>query len=260
MGRQPGRLLCRFAGTTMRLILSLIIACRLKVLGTRIGSCWQGTIINAIHNGGNSAELQRIRNEHHGEPECVVEGRVLGWLAPTRGIWHTLYGKLARTYRICRAAIGDAWLKLPAVYTGKLFANIDAPWMQAHSLGKYVQRIRTPPYVSAKPDIYYRKLHHDGRRKGSEDTFLILCSDGLVDLHGGIPFPHIGKQANRWVQVVGKELDKELSERGERVNLALKLLRDAIGGEDMHLSSRILTVEMEERWIDDTTIIVQRFV
>lgn len=39
----------------------------------------------------------------------------------------------------------------------------------------------------------------------------------------------------------------------------MALLREAIGGNDVHAVSRNLTVEMEERWMDDTTIIIQRF-
>ena len=130
--------------------------------------------------------------------------------------------------------------------------------MQIHSIDKYAYRIRTPPYVSAKPDVYYHKLRRDRRRNGTGDPFLILCSDGLVDLRSGATTLNVESLANRWAQVVGREIDKESSGRSSRANLAMKLLRDAIGGDDMHLS-RVLTVEMEERWIDDTTIIVQRF-
>lgn len=38
-----------------------------------------------MHNGGNDQELQRIRDKHPRERECVVERRVLGFLAPTKG-------------------------------------------------------------------------------------------------------------------------------------------------------------------------------
>ncbi|KAI0686356.1 protein serine/threonine phosphatase 2C [Cytidiella melzeri] len=209
--------------------------------GSHNGMSWQATVINTLHNGSNDAELQRIRSEHSGEPECVLNRRVLGWLAPTR-------------------AIGDAWLKLPGVYTEKIFANVEAPWMHAHSLERYVSRIKTPPYVSMKPDVYCRRIHRDRRRNGSADVFLITCSDGLVDLTADEPHYPIGRLANRWVQVVGREIDNERSVRGgPRANLALKLLRHAIGGDDLHLSSRTLTVEMDEKWTDDTTIIIQRF-
>lgn len=42
-------------------------------------------------------------------------------------------------------------------------------------------------------------------------------------------------------------------------NVAVRLLRDAIGADDIRRASANLTVEMEERWIDDTTIVVHRF-
>ena len=38
-----------------------------------------------IHNGGNRRELRRVEDEHPGERECVMDDRVLGFLAPTRG-------------------------------------------------------------------------------------------------------------------------------------------------------------------------------
>ena len=41
--------------------------------------------ISEIHNGSNKHELRRIRDEHPGEPECILDDRVLGFLAPTRG-------------------------------------------------------------------------------------------------------------------------------------------------------------------------------
>ena len=131
--------------------------------------------------------------------------------------------------------------------------------MQNHSLDKYAHRIRTPPYVSVKPDVYYHKLRRDRRRNGCGDVFLILCSDGLIDLDDDASPPLVEALAKRWVAVVGDQIDKEGSGRGPRMNLALALLRDVIGVEDTELASRLLTVEMEERWLDDTTIIVQRF-
>ncbi|KAI0342052.1 protein serine/threonine phosphatase 2C [Trametopsis cervina] len=212
------------------------------VLGRRDAKSWKATTINTLHNGSNAAELQRIRSEHHGESECILNGRVLGWLAPTR-------------------AIGDGWLKFPAIYTEKVFSKVEAPWMTAHSLEKYVPLIKTPPYVSGKPEVYHRKIRRD-RRHGSNagEAFLITCSDGLLDLTADTFDRTVERRVNRWVNIVGEELDKELLERRQRTNLALKLLRDAIGGDDLHLASRTLTVEMEEKWIDDTTIIVQRFI
>ena len=50
----------------------------------------------------------------------------------------------------------------------------------------------------------------------------------------------------------------ESHRNGSRTNLAVHLLRDAIGGNDIHRASANLTVEMDERWMDDTTILVHR--
>lgn len=40
-------------------------------------------------------------------------------------------------------------------------------------------------------------------------------------------------------------------------NMALRLLRRMLGGEDRYSVSRVLTLDMDEAWIDDTAIIVQ---
>jgi len=58
---------------------------------------------------------------------------------------------------------------------------------------------------------------------------------------------------HRWVTVVGRAIGNRA-----RGNLALSLLRDGLGGDDIRLISQKLTVEMEEKWMDDVTIIVQR--
>ena len=42
--------------------------------------------VTDVHNGGNALELDRVRQTHPGENECVLNSRVLGFLAPTRGM------------------------------------------------------------------------------------------------------------------------------------------------------------------------------
>lgn len=158
------------------------------------------------------------------------------------------------------AAIGDGWLKLPTIYTKNVFIHLDTPWMHRESLPKYLPRLQTPPYVSSTPDVYHRRLR---RRKGSGndpcDAFLITCSDGLLDLGRPEPISLSQPLIDRWVEVVGRSLGGNHA-ASEASNLALALLRDCIGGDDIHLVSRNLTVEMEERWMDDITILVQRFI
>ncbi|KAI9067130.1 protein serine/threonine phosphatase 2C [Trametes sanguinea] len=200
---------------------------------------WRGTVINSIHNGSNPGELERIRSEHPEETDCTWNDRVLGFLAPTR-------------------AIGDAWLKLPAVYAELVFKHLEADWLSAEVMEAHVPRIRTPPYLSSTPDVYHIPLrNHNAQTSGAETSprILILCSDGLSDLYDGYSFQDM---AEEWTQLVGRVLDSKPGPGTERTNLALSLLREAIGGSDTQLVSRNLTVEMEERWMDDTTIVVQR--
>lgn len=45
---------------------------------------WQIEVLTTTHNGDNDDELDRIRAEHPGEDECILNRRVLGALAPTR--------------------------------------------------------------------------------------------------------------------------------------------------------------------------------
>lgn len=124
----------------------------------------------------------------------------------------------------------------------------------------------TPPYISSTPEITYRRL--DSLRQSLSATptrFLILASDGFADLCGD----DAGGEAivRRWAQGLtaltgGGPADdswtsgKHVSVRGSN-NMALRLLREALGGDD-HLSvSKVLTLNMETAWIDDTAIIVQ---
>jgi pyruvate dehydrogenase phosphatase len=79
-----------------------------------------------------------------------------------------------------------------------------------------------------------------------------MCSDGFVNLYmydetRASSLEHI---AAKWVSLVNLESDEQ--------NEALRLLRDAIGGEDEDRVARNLTRRAPVRWIDDTTILVVR--
>ncbi|KAJ7132885.1 phosphatase 2C-like domain-containing protein [Mycena crocata] len=221
-------------GTT--LVLSLtdpneknVWVANLGVLGLRHPSgTWAGTLINHLHAGHDLREAQRIRAEHPREPDSVKNGRVLGFLEPTR-------------------AIGDIWLKIPALYTSRVFSNFDQDWISQSTLQRCTSRISTPPYVSNIPDVYHRDLP-------SQPWFLILCSDGLsaAETYDGLDG---STMARMWTESVGRILDSQTP----AVNTALSLLRAAIGGHDEHKVSRSLTVEMDERWMDDVSISIQRF-
>ena len=78
-------------------------------------------------------------------------------------------------------------------------------------------------------------------------SFLLMCSDGLMDLYEDERLEFLAK---KWVSKIGGDCQK-------KDNLALDVLREALGGKDEEKVSRMLTVEMSFRWMDDTTILVQ---
>jgi len=81
-----------------------------------------------------------------------------------------------------------------------------------------------------------------------------MCTDGLMDSYEDdrLKLEHV--LAPRWVENVGDKINRDPEQR----NLALSLLRDALGGEDGDKVSRMITVEMTFRWMDDTTVLVHR--
>lgn len=46
--------------------------------------------LSSYHNGTDQSERERLMEEHPGEAECVVDDRVLGAIAVTRGKPDTL--------------------------------------------------------------------------------------------------------------------------------------------------------------------------
>jgi pyruvate dehydrogenase phosphatase len=145
-------------------------------------------------------------------------------------------------------ALGDTWLKLPPIFSQRVLLDFRREW-NVQRPETYVARVKSPPYVSNVPDVHHYPLPK-GAPGQQRDLFLISCSDGLADLYDGQTRPDM---IHRWVTVVGRSIENRT-----RGNLALSLLRDGLGGADIRLVSQKLTVEMEEKWMDDVTIIVQR--
>jgi len=200
------------------------------VLGSRTHAGeWSAAFTTVPHDGENPSEVLRIRNQHPGELECLVNNRIVGFLGPTR-------------------SLGDTWLKLPPIFSQRVLLKFRQEW-NVQRPETYIARVKSPPYVSCVPDVHHIPLPKRSPGQKS-DLFLISCSDGLVDLYGGLTRADM---IQRWVTVVGRSIENRM-----RGNLALALLRDGLGGDDIHLVSQKLTVEMEEKWMDDVTMIVQR--
>jgi pyruvate dehydrogenase phosphatase len=191
-------------------------------------------IVNSAHNCNNPSESQRIQQEHPSEQGCVCDNRVLGYLAPTR-------------------ALGDTWLKVPSVYTRRVFASHLQDWLPPRQVAQYASRILTPPYISDLPEVYHHSLD-----VSQHEILLILSSDGLQDLYDNHDIQLSDQEmADRWVGLVGHHMDST-TDMDLQGNLAVRLLRDAVGGDNTELVSRNLTLEMEDKWMDDITILVQR--
>jgi len=200
------------------------------VLGSRTQSGdWSAAFVTVPHDGNNPSEVRRIQNQHPGEPDCMKDNRIVGFLGPTR-------------------SLGDTWLKLPPIFSQRILLNFRREW-NVQQPETYAARVKSPPYVSSVPDVHHLPLPK-GLPGQQRDLFLISCSDGLVDLYGGVTRQDM---IHRWVTVVGRTIESRT-----RGNLALSLLRSGLGGDDVRLVSQKLTVEMEDKWMDDVTIIVQR--
>lgn len=144
-------------------------------------------------------------------------------------------------------ALGDFYFKLPAMYTHRVFLNTEPGFQSPDKVRSFISRNLTPPYLSGVPDV----RHVDLTALKSSEVFLILCTDGLMDCYDDDRLKLQDDLGPRWVRHVGKQSK-------EPGNLALSLLRDALGGNDTVKVSRVITVEMSFRWMDDTTILVQR--
>ncbi|KAG1896995.1 phosphatase 2C-like domain-containing protein [Suillus fuscotomentosus] len=204
----------------------------LVVLGSRrdANSQWNASILSDNHNGNNPAEADRIKQQHPGEPECIFDDRVLGNLAVTR-------------------AVGDHSFKLPRIYAEKIFLNVEPGFRVPAAIESFIPRNLSPPYVSNLASVRYVDLHE----QSSCDCFILMCSDGLVDLYMDDPdhVESLTSLVQKWVGIVGDVVKDDIQEA------MLRLLRHALGAEDIDSVSCMLNVDMPVPYMDDTTVILQ---
>jgi pyruvate dehydrogenase phosphatase len=221
---------------------------------------WDIEVLTVTHNGDNDAELARVREAHPGELECIVDRRVLGALAPTR-------------------CFGDIPFKQSPAFTRRILYNLFPGFHNTSPWEEFLVRNITPPYITAEPDIVHRRLdtgHSSGSnshtplftnnlpcprrgiKKQSLPRFLILASDGFSDLCESEGQTRIIENwANSMISRHPPESVTDAKPWSQQDNMALRLLRRIVGGEDRFGVSRVLTLDMEGAWIDDTSIVVQ---
>ncbi|KAG1827944.1 phosphatase 2C-like domain-containing protein, partial [Suillus variegatus] len=206
----------------------------LVVLGSRrdASSQWNASILSDNHNGNNPAEADRIKQQHPGELECIFDDRVLGNLAVTR-------------------AVGDHSFRLPRIYAEKIFLNVEPGFRVAAAIESFIPRNLSPPYVSNLASVRYVDLHEQS--SCDRDDFILMCSDGLVDIYMDDPdhVESLTTLVQKWVGIVGDVVKDDIREA------MLHLLRHALGAEDIDRVSCMLNVDMAVPYMDDTTAILQ---
>jgi pyruvate dehydrogenase phosphatase len=244
--------------------------CQAILVSPTCSGDWDVQVLTTSHNGDNMAEVERVRREHANEPECVIDRRVLGALHPFR-------------------SLGDTPFKQPPEFTRRILYNLMPGFHDISPWEEFLVRNRTPPYITAEPEIYHASL--DGVSPTGLPRFLILSSDGFADLcnttaegqqriisdwaHGIVNMQSstdgstidrtninnilpISPSVSSYPQSpFGSPTSGPSIPGHESRNMALRLLRHALGGDDRVRVSRVLTLDMEAAWVDDTTIIVQ---
>lgn len=75
---------CQAGRSTPLLIVAPVLTSPLVFVSPDGPLRWKSELLTANHNCDNDAEISRVILEHPGEPECILDRRVLGALAPTR--------------------------------------------------------------------------------------------------------------------------------------------------------------------------------
>ncbi|CAD6984241.1 unnamed protein product [Tilletia controversa] len=124
--------------------------------------------LSTDQTGRNPSEVKRMRAEHPlSEASTVImRGRVLGGLEPTR-------------------AFGDARYKWDKSVQERLYETF-LPGGRAAARGP-PQLLETPPYVTARPEVEFRKIAPGlvggaTKKNGPELKFVVMATDGLWDM------------------------------------------------------------------------------
>ncbi|KAH7890063.1 phosphatase 2C-like domain-containing protein [Phlebopus sp. FC_14] len=202
--------------------------CQGVMVSETASQTWNLEILTHVHNGENQKEVDRVRSEHPGETECIIDGRVLGAIAPFR-------------------CIGDTPFKQPPEFTRRILYNLYSGNHDTSLWEEFLVRNITPPYISSTPEVTHYPLDPSPNRDLRK--YLILCSDGFTDICG----QHQRSVIEKWLQNMGASSP---SESCDQSNLALRLLWQGLGGEPTSVS-RALTLDLDVPWLDDISIIVQ---
>lgn len=211
---------------------------------------WSYEILTRVHNAENDQEVERVRREHPGETECVLDGRVLGAIAPFRCrsplLSVHLFAPSLTAAGISLTGIGDTPFKQPPEFTRRILYNISPGNVNTSPWEEFLVRNISPPYISSTPEVTHYSLDPS---QDSIQKYLILYSDGFTDIC-------VNRQhsvVQRWSRTLRRDDDSEL---GSSNNKALQLLWHGLGGQPLSVS-RALTLKLDVPWMDDIAIVVQ---
>lgn len=191
---------------------------------------WSYEVLTRVHNGQNNREVERVKREHPGEPDCIIDGRVLGAIAPFR-------------------CLGDTPFKQPPEFTRRLLYNLFPGSNDTSLWEEFLVLNKTPPYISAMPEVTHFPLD---RLQRPLRRYLILCSDGFTDICG----QHRRSVIDRWLRTIPPVARDRSGAMPMPPNRALQLLWQGLGGESVSVS-KALTLDLDVPWLDDITIVVQ---
>ncbi|XP_047126307.2 pyruvate dehydrogenase [acetyl-transferring]-phosphatase 2, mitochondrial [Hydra vulgaris] len=181
---------------------------------------WLSIPLSEDHTADNINEVLRIKKEHPNEEHTVIlQSRLLGQLQPLRSFGDVIYKWSKELHRqVLDIIYGYAVVPI-SIY-------------------------KSPPYLTAQPDIMHKILNKD-------DRFIILASDGLWDTVSN----------DQAVQIIGKYLDNLENGIKDEENGATKLIRYALGqGDNDRLYSMLeLPQKVKRNYHDDITVTVIYF-
>ncbi|CAG8689129.1 9780_t:CDS:1, partial [Funneliformis caledonium] len=212
------------------------------------GKRWKAVALSEDQTGRNENEVKRIDKEHPGEEgNIILNGRVFGGLEPTRAFGDSKYkwdmkmqdGIFTKFFKIKRGLAGGS-------------------------------RNKTPPYVTARPEITCHKLTEN-------DKFLVLATDGLWDeLSNEEVVELVGEFLDGRRDIIDEKENPPILKEDELKwenykqekaftfvdeNASTHLIRNAYGGakQDQVCALLSLPSPISRRFVDDITVTVVFF-
>ncbi|KZT05666.1 protein serine/threonine phosphatase 2C [Laetiporus sulphureus 93-53] len=226
---------------------------------------WRVEALSEDQTGRNPSELKRLQSEHPADEAnaVVTRGRILGGLEPSR-------------------AFGDARYKWPR----EVQTLLQKTFLEGNdqSMRPTPALLKTPPYVTARPEVTHRKLSlptTDSPHPASALRFVVLATDGLWDelsseevvalvggylqgLKGTVPKARLSdlvKTSTGAPTVNGKAARTKVSEGSWAFvddNVGTHLIRNALGGGDDDKMRKLLSIPppASRSYRDDITVTV----